>query len=116
MNLRDKVDLYNLLLSALSKGVKLAAILSEQGKQDDRARVEKKNNTLAGRAADLRRGIQREWNGRAAAIADEIRSHNRRLQDQIREIERELQNAERIVKALGYLDDVIAIAGRLLGA
>jgi hypothetical protein len=114
MNLKDKVDLYNLMLAGLSKGVKLAAVLAQHGDDESRQLIEAKNEQLAKQAASLRKGIQLKWNGRATELREQIRSHNTRLQDQIRDIEKQIKTAERVVKALGYIDDLIALARKLL--
>ena len=114
MTLQDKVKIYNKLLASLSKGVKLAALLEEKGETGRLNDVEQRNDRLAEEAAKLRRGIARTWQGETEKILDDIGDNNERLQDRIRDIERNLAIAERVVKALGYLDDLIEIARGVL--
>ena len=114
MKLAKKVEIYNALLAGLSKGVRLAADLRDASKDDEADQVERKNNTLASESARLRRNIRSAWNGQAATVLGEIRSSNQKLQRQIRSIRDQIDSAERFMKALGTLDELIAIAAKVL--
>jgi len=116
MTLDDKVKIYQQLVAALSKGVRLAALLDRDGTPAEQSKVKTKNEALAREAARIRRAIHENWKGGAATILEGISTASRRLQDQIRAIESTRQTAGRVVKALGYVDDLIAIAARVAAA
>lgn len=116
MTIPQKVAIYNKLLAGLSKGVKLAALLARQGKTQDRKQVERRNDQLAEQAAKLRRAIHEEWRGQAEKTVEEIRELNGKLQSRIRSIEDTIATADKVVKALGHLDDLIGIAKKVLGS
>lgn len=116
MTLDEKVKIYQRVVAALSKGVKLAALLDRDGTPAEQAAVRRKNEALAREAARIRRAIHQDWRGGAAAILDGIGTASSRLQEQIRAIETTRKTAERAVRALGYVDDLIAIAARVAAA
>ena len=117
MNLVEKVMVYQTVLAGLSKGVYLAAVLREQDANEaEITKVEQRNKKLAQAAAKLREALVKDWVGEAAMLRDQIRETNSKLQDQIRQIKRQMDNAERVVKALGYLDDIINVAESVLAA
>jgi hypothetical protein len=110
MTLKDKVEIYNKLLAGLSKGVKLAAILKKKGDTADYNGVVKKNEDLAKRAAKLRSNIHKDWKVNSTKVLADIRSSSSKLQGQIRQIEKTIAKGEKVVKALGYIDDLIQVA------
>ncbi len=115
MNLPEKVMVYQTVLASLSKGVYLAAVLREQDADEgDITKVEQRNQKLAKAAAKLREGLVKDWIGQAETLRSQIRETNSKLQGQIRQIERQTDIAERIVKALGFLDDIINITKGVL--
>lgn len=110
MTLNQKLEIYKKLVSALGKGVKLAAVLNAMGQAEECKQVERKNEELAKRAAMLRKKIQKKWNVRAKKTLAEIQSSSSRLQTQIRSIEKTKKTGEKVVRAIGFIDDVIDVA------
>lgn len=112
--LEQKTELYRRLVSALSKGVRLAAVLDAAGRSDELAKVERRNTELANTAGKLRRQITKRWRGEVEAAIDEVRSSSSKLQRHIRDIENGVATAERVLSALGVIDDLIVVAKRFL--
>lgn len=116
MTLNQKVDIYKKMVSALGKGVKLAAVLDDLGKTEERKQVEKKNEELATQAAELRKNIQMQWNVQAKKMLEAIQASSSKLQTQIRNIENTKEIGEKFVKAIGFIDDVIDVAKTVVKA
>lgn len=113
MRLGQKIAIYQKLVAGLSKGVHLAAVLGELGEAEDQERVEGKNEELAETAAQLRQQIQKQWNAQAKSTIDGIRDSSAKLQEQIRKIETTKETGQKVVKAIGYLDDLIELAAKV---
>ena len=116
MKLNEKVDIYNKLLAALAKGVKLAAILNEKSDAANYTAALKKNDELANLAKKLREQIGKDWKIGAAKVLSEIRSSSGKLQSQIGAIEKTIGTGQKVVTALGYVVDLIAVARAVAGA
>ncbi len=116
MTIQQKVQIYNALLAGLSKGVKLAAELDRKRKTAERKKVEARNDELAAQAAKLRVKIHKNWTSQAQKVIDQIRQTNSRLQERLRDIQETIKKAEKFVKALGYIDDLIDIAKKVIAA
>jgi hypothetical protein len=114
MTKEQKRSLLRALGTSYGKGTDLAAVLWLQGKEEEARSVERKNADLRRALDRLRRETWREWGGRAAALQARIASLNRKLQNRIRKIEREIRVGQGFVKALSLLDEVIEITGALL--
>jgi hypothetical protein len=110
MTLQSKVDIYNKLLAGLSKGVKLAAVLQQKGDATEYKAAVKKNEELAQLAAKLRSSINKDWSIGATKVLADIQASSGKLQGQIREIEQTIAKGQKVVKALGYVDDLIEVA------
>ncbi len=65
--------------------------------------------------SELRVLAWRNWRGQAKDLLDDIHATNTRLRRAIRAVERDMKRADNIVKALGYLDNVIARATAIGG-
>ncbi len=110
MTLNQKLDIYKKLVAGLGKGVKLAAVLDRLGKTAERKTVEKRNEVLATLASTLRKKIQKSWNVQAVGPLKALQAPSVKLQAQIRRIEKTKETGERVVTALGYIDELIDIA------
>lgn len=116
MTLNQKVDIYKKLVAALGKGVKLAAVLDRLGETAERKKVEKRNEELAGLAGRIRKKIQKSWNIGAKTTLKKIHSSSKKLQTQIASMEKTKKTAGKVVKALGFIDDLIEIAKQVAKA
>ena len=110
MTLNQKVAIYKQLVPGLGAGVKLAAVLDELGKTAERKRVEKKNQVLATAASNLRKKIQKSWDLEAKKILKGIKGQSANLEAQIKRIQKTKETAGKVVKALGYIDELIDLA------
>ena len=110
MTLNQKLDIYKKLVSALGKGVKLAAVLDALGETEEGKQVEKRNEELATQTAALRRKIQKKWNVQYKNTIEAIQASSNKLQTQIRNIENTKKTGEKVVKAIGFFDDVLDVA------
>ena len=91
-------------------------MLKKNGDDAGHKEALKKNETLANEAARLRQNIDKAWKGAAATVIADIRASSGKLQSQISDIEKQIGTAQKVVKALGYVDDLIAIARAVVGA
>ncbi len=114
MNRREKLDLYRKVLIGLGKGLQMAAFLAEEERLEERDAVDEKNEALAGEAARLRREIHSAWSADYAELKAEIARVNDGLQDDLRDIERKIRIADKVILALGKLDRLIAAAQQAL--
>jgi hypothetical protein len=113
MTLDEKIDIYHRLLAGLAKGVKLAALFDEAGLAQQSKRIQIENQKLAKVAADLRHNISGAWKGQAATVVAGLKEASDQLQKQIKSLENTIANAEKAVKVLGYVDDLIEIAKKV---
>jgi hypothetical protein len=112
MNLKERLALYERLVIGLSKGVAIEATLRAQGL--DAGEVAARNDALGERLAAVRRTLHERWRGRADRLLRKIRRINAKLQAARRDIERGVEVARRIARAVGHLDDAAALAGGLV--
>jgi membrane-bound lytic murein transglycosylase len=114
MSISTKVEMYEQSVNALARCVKLEAILREKDDEANADTVAAKASSLGNVAKQLRESIQDDWNQATAAKMTKLKSINSELQQEIAAIKRVIDHAERVVKAIGYVDDVIEIASGLL--
>jgi hypothetical protein len=110
VTLNQKVEIYTKLVAGLGKGVKLVAVLDRLGSTAERKEVEKSNEELAKQAGALRKKIQKQWNVQAKTTLEKIQASSAKLQRQIRSIEKTRKTGEKVVKALGFIDELIDLA------
>ena len=85
-----------------------------QGRDDDAAMVREAGNRVSDEIDRLLKQIMEEWLGEAKDVELELRAKNRSLQASISEIRKKVRTAQNVVKALGYVDDIVAIGAKLL--
>lgn len=113
MKRKDTKAILQQLLRTHSKAVDLEFELLLQGKTAEADDVLNANNDLNHEINRLRKKSWKEWTGSAAAIQAEIVAANNGLQGAIRDIEKKIKVAQRVVKAIGYIDDVAARAAKI---
>ena len=96
------------------KAQRLEFTLRLQGQEDQAGEVDSQTHELAKQIDQLIKEAMTEWLGNAAKIEAELRANNDKLQRSIRNIQRNVQTANNIAKAISYIDDAVSIAGRLL--
>lgn len=114
MDLEAKVELYGVLVGALSKAVKLEATLRTKGDDTGTAQAAAKADELAESIKRIRLSINEDWKGQAAAATRKARTLNTSLREEVSAIKRVIDHSDRLVKAIGYLDDLIKLAAGLL--
>jgi hypothetical protein len=110
----NKEALYDSLDESKRKGQRLEIRLRFQGKNEDADQVKAKTDELSQQLDDLLAGIMENWSGNAKALITATKDTNKRLQASIRDIKNKIKIGENLVKALGYLDDAIKVAKKLL--
>ncbi len=111
----QKMALVDELMQTNRKGIRLALTLRFQNRLDEEAEVRARNGKLVRQIDRLLAAAMEDWLGSAAALQAELKKTNAKLQDAIREIQREAEATRNITKALGYLDEAIQIGIKLLG-
>lgn len=96
-----------------AKGEKLELELIIQGEAAEAAKVKQTTRRLVRRIDDLLAAMLREWAGQAATVQDEMRRLNARLQGRIRDIGKKIEVAEKVVEAIGMIDDAAQLAAGL---
>ena len=92
----------------------LKALSEEQGRTDEAKRFSRRKDRLKLEIDGLLRDLYQEWIGDAKALREKIEVSNKALDESIKDIEQDIETAQNIVKAIGYIDDVIDIADRLV--
>ena len=94
----------------LELDLKFAAKFADARDQAESSkRLSRQIDRLLGQAMDA-------WSGRGKTTVTNIKTANASLQRAIREIGKDIRTAQNIVKALGLVDDVVAIAAKLAAA
>ncbi len=101
------------LLITKNKGHRLEIRLRFQGKAAEAKQVKDTNDVLSKEIDRLLVEIMEAWTGNAATIETALRTNNTRLQATIRDIRKKIKVAEKVVKAIGYLDKAIELARKL---
>ncbi|MHC5020929.1 MAG: hypothetical protein ACYTGX_12625 [Planctomycetota bacterium] len=82
---------------------------------DDAAQdVGRRIDRLTRQTKELRGALWEEWTGRAAALEAHLKKAASDVRRTVRDIRKSIKTAERVVKALGVLDDAIAAVATLI--
>ena len=112
----EKLDVIKKLQAIRDKLDRLFLPLTFGGHADEAVKVEAKSQELGDQISDLLGQVIDEWVGSAQSVVDKLRKANDKLQANVREIEKDTDTAKNVVKLLGHVDDVIAIAAKVAGA
>ena len=110
----NKETLIHSLNETYRKGQKLEINLRFKGKTSEADQVRAKCNELSDRIDDLITEVMKDWLRKADTLINEVKVLNSNLQSNIREIKKEIKMGEKIVKAIGYLDQAINLTKKLL--
>jgi DNA integrity scanning protein DisA with diadenylate cyclase activity len=113
-NKEDKELIVDKLLITKRKGHNLEIDLMFKEMEADAKKVKTKTNKLSKKVDSLLAALMQDWIGSAKLTIESIKKTNENLQKTIRDIKKDVEVAKNIVKAIGYLDDVIMIAANLL--
>jgi hypothetical protein len=116
MTQEEKEAILDQHLICSRKADHLEITLIFQGKTDEAEQVGDKNKLLRDEIDALLGSLMDEWLGQAELVGHDLRLANTNLQRRIKDIKDKINVAENVVKALGYIDDVIRIAKKLVAA
>jgi len=97
-----------------SKGNDLRVSLLLADKAPDAQTVQKKNRVLEQQIDGLISRLLDQWGVDAGSVIEDGRKRNRQLQGMIRDIENQIDVANKVIKAIGFIDDAIATAKKIL--
>jgi len=116
MTQESKQEVIQRLLVGNQKAQILEISLRFKGKGDEADKVAQKASELSSRIDALLSQVLEDWLGQADAIIQEVKDANTSLQQSIRKIKQGVKTTENLVKAIGFLDDLIATATKIAGA
>lgn len=93
---------------------KLEIRLRFRGDEDGAAKVRTKSERLSKKIDKLLAALMTDWMGSLEVTTKSLEKVNKDILRVIDEIKDEIDAAKKVVKALGYLDDAINIATKLL--
>ena len=102
------------LAKTKEKAQRLEFELRVQGLDEDAKKVDSKTRKLTKRIDELLKKTMEEWMGNAAQVEADLKTNNEKLQKSIRDIKNKVRTAKNIVKAIGFIDDAVSIAGKLV--
>ena len=109
----------NLLLDRLSVSYNqtftLILTCKEKKLSDEVERLERRKALLKVKTEGLLHDLYHRWTGDAEALKGTIDNSNKELGKCITDIQQDVNTAGNIVKAIGYIDDVIKAADVLIG-
>ncbi|MFX0194475.1 MAG: hypothetical protein ACFFCW_00010 [Candidatus Hodarchaeota archaeon] len=108
----EKLRAVNTFIATQNKGLRLESRLTLQN--IDSTKVQEANSRLAKKIEQLRRKLHDEWVESADDIRREVTIANGQIEKAIKAIEKRVEIAENIVKAVGYIDRVVEIASKVL--
>ena len=109
----DKQQIIRKLLVVKQDAHSLEISLRFKGRNKQADELAAKAQKLSEKIDTLLGQVMVEWAVEADEIASDIGQANASLQSSIQEIQNGIDIAQNIVKALGYVDDVVAIAAKI---
>ena len=113
-NTDDKNDLLDKLSVCLNRAHWARLTCEARGRSADAAKFDKRISRLQLEIDRLIQELLNDWTGSAAKLKDNLDAANAGLRDAIADIEQSVKTAQNVVKAIGYIDDVLAIAADLI--
>lgn len=106
----SKEEVIQKLLVTKQRANILEVRLLLRNKEEEAKKVAKKSKALTRQIDKLLGQVMDEWQGQATKIINDIKTANTTLQKSITNIKKKVQTVNNIIKAIGLIDDVIAIA------
>lgn len=113
MTREEQRQILRRLLHTYLKTVDLEGALRLRGEKVLATSVAERVPKLQREVDRLRRDMWRRWHGGAARLDETLRAENARLQATIRDIERDVQTTDRVVRALGIVEDILSLVRRV---
>ena len=111
---QNKEKLIDTLLETKRKGHRLQITLKFQNNLTKAKTVGDKCRTLSSKIDKLIAQSMRQWLGSASKIIAERKKGNTKLQATINDIKKKKNIANNVVKAVGFIDDAIEAAAKLI--
>lgn len=96
------------------KGTDLVMELLLAGDREQAEAARKKNRALEKQIDGLLANLLERWSGDVKGAVEDGRARNRKLQAAIRDIQNDVDLANKVIKALGHLDEAVATAKNIL--
>jgi hypothetical protein len=112
----DKLALLNLLSIDINGVVYLSMWCDENNDQTNGPQYSARLNTLNSQYAKLSKALWMDWIGDAVTIKAGMQKATDGVNANVKQIQQSINTAQAIVKALGYVDQAITIASKLLAA
>jgi hypothetical protein len=109
----DKQQIIRRLLVAKQEAHSLEISLRFKGRNDQADQLAAKATKLSDTIDTLLGQVMVDWVVETQKIVSDIGQANVSLQSSIKEIQNGIKVAQNVVKALGYVDDVVAIAAKI---
>ena len=110
----NKQLLIRSLQNARNKGDELEIELIIQGRAADAMKVRAATDRLSKQIRKLINGAKKSWRGNAKALQTNMQARNAKLQSSIRDIKKKVKVAQNIVKAVGFIDDAVVLAAKVM--
>lgn len=114
MNQEEKEKVLDRLSITKRNAHKLEIRLRFKGDEDRAAKVKARSERLSKKIDKLLAALMTDWMGSSKVTIKSLETLNEEILTVIEEIKDEIDVAKKVVKALGYLDDAINIATKLL--
>jgi DNA repair exonuclease SbcCD ATPase subunit len=108
----QKLALLRRLNSARSKALHLELELASH--EEDATAVTKAKQKLDEQIEALRKQLHDDWRGKAAQVETDLAGAVSKLQAAIRDVEKDVDRAQKVVKAVGFIDEMVDKAKGLL--
>jgi predicted nucleic acid-binding Zn-ribbon protein len=93
----------------------LNTIILLEAKNEDASNLEQKKTSLGNEIHKLRKDLHKSWQGRAVSVQKSLSAINTEVQRAIRDIEKDVNTAGKIVKIIGKVDDIVDEIKKLRG-
>jgi hypothetical protein len=114
INEENKRVLIQNIRKSIRNGDDLEVELLLKGKNEEAEKIRKKTDELVLENKALIAALMKEWLGTVAEIEGNLQNINAGLKAVIQDIKGDIEIAQNVVKAVGYIDDAIGIATKLL--
>jgi hypothetical protein len=109
----DKLQLINNLSSSINATIYLKMWCGQNQDQTNSDKYALRLNRLNALYTTLSNELWKDWIGDAAAVKKNMQAATDNVNQSVKDIQSNVNTAQNIVKALGYLDQAIAIATKL---
>jgi hypothetical protein len=114
INEENKRVLIQNIRKSIRNGDDLEVELLLKGKNEEAEKIRKKTDELVLENKALIAALMKEWLGTVAEIEGNLQNINAGLKAVIQDIKGDIEIVQNVVKAVGYIDDAIGIATKLL--